>query len=99
MHDQRLFVLESFGLSGYLARAYVALLDLGPAQARDVAERSAVPQGRIYDVLEKLHGRGLIELLPEQPKRYRALPFEAFIDRELTFHQERATLLPGGPVQ
>lgn len=93
MNDQRLFVLESFGLSGYLARAYVALLDLGPAQARDVAERSAVPQGRIYDVLEKLHARGLIELLPEAPKRYRALAFQAFIERELSFHTERARLL------
>lgn len=93
VNDPRLFVLESFGLSGYLARAYVALLDLGPSQARDIAERSQVPQGRIYDVLEKLHARGLIELLPEAPKRYRALPFETFIDRELSFHQERAVLL------
>lgn len=93
MNDQRLFVLESFGLSGYLARAYVALLDLGPAQARDIADRSAVPQGRIYDVLEKLHARGLVELLPEAPKRYRAVAFDTFIERELSFHNERARLL------
>jgi sugar-specific transcriptional regulator TrmB len=91
--DPRLAVLGSFGLEGYLARAYLALLDLGAADARQVADRSGVPQGRVYDVLEKLHGRGLADVLPETPKRYRATPFAIFLERELQTHHERMAFL------
>lgn len=87
-HDDPLAVLASFGLTGYQARAYLALLELGPSQAREVSERSGVPQGRVYDILEKLHQRGLAEVLPETPRRYRAVPFEVFLERELRGHRD-----------
>lgn len=93
MQDARLALLESFGLEGYQARAYLALLDLGPAAAREVGARSSVPQGRIYDVLDKLHARGLVEVLPESPKRYRAVAFADFVGRELEGHRERVAAL------
>jgi sugar-specific transcriptional regulator TrmB/CheY-like chemotaxis protein len=91
--DQRLGILEGFGLSGYQARAYLALLELGPTQAREVSERSGVPQGRVYDILEKLAQRGLVEVLPEAPRRFRAVPFEVFLERELRLHAERIDVL------
>lgn len=91
--DSRLAILEGFGLSGYQARAYLALLELGPSQAREVSERSGVPQGRVYDILEKLAQRGLVEVLPEAPRRFRAVAFEVFLERELKMHQERISTL------
>lgn len=91
--DEPLAVLAGFGLSGYMARAYLALLELGPSQAREVSERSGVPQGRVYDILEKLHQRGLAEVLPEAPRRYQAVPFETFLERELTMHRDRVVTL------
>jgi sugar-specific transcriptional regulator TrmB/FixJ family two-component response regulator len=90
---ERLGVLETFGISGYQAKAYLALLELGPSQARDVSGRSGVPLGRVYDVLEKLHQRGLAEVMPEAPRRYRAVPFEVCLERELQRHRERIELL------
>ncbi|MEB3851594.1 MAG: hypothetical protein LRS49_03290 [Desulfurococcales archaeon] len=59
------------GLSGYEARAYLALLRLGRAQAREVAEESGVPQQRIYDVLRRLARRGLAV---EERGTWRPLP-------------------------
>jgi len=49
------------GLSGYEARAYLALLRLGRAQPREVARESGVPQQRVYDVLRSLEWRGLVK--------------------------------------
>jgi sugar-specific transcriptional regulator TrmB/FixJ family two-component response regulator len=91
--NEPLSVLAGLGLSGYQARAYLALLELGPSQAREVSERSGVPQGRVYDILEKLHQRGLAEVLPEAPRRYKAAPFEQFLERELQGYRSRITLL------
>jgi hypothetical protein len=76
-------ILERLGLEGYGAKAYLALLETGPATAKGVAERANIPKGRIYEVLEELHRRGQVELLPEMPKRYRAVPLLDLYDRLL----------------
>lgn len=80
MRDRR-SILERLGLEGYAAKAYLALLELSSGSAKDVAERGDIPKGRIYEVLEELHRRGAVELLPEAPKRYRAVPIAALYER------------------
>jgi PAS domain S-box-containing protein len=79
--------LREFGLSEYAARAYLALLDLGVAEARDVSTLSKVPQAKIYHVLEQLHEKGLAVILPEFPKKYAPVPFPEYLDR---LHDEHA---------
>lgn len=54
--------LKESGLTQYQAAAYLALLDLGAAPAAEIAEMSAVPGPRIYDVLRDLESRGYVEL-------------------------------------
>ncbi|WP_227377977.1 TrmB family transcriptional regulator [Haladaptatus halobius] len=53
-------VLKDAGLSPYQADTYVALLDLGSASARDIADASGVPSPRIYDVLRDLEDKGYV---------------------------------------
>src|SRR5438552_18152006 len=84
---ERLSRLREFGLSEYAARAYLALLDLGVAEARDVSTLSKVPQAKIYHVLEQLHEKGLAVILPEFPKKYAPVPFPEYLDR---LHEEHA---------
>lgn len=91
--DARISRLRGFGLSEYAARAYLALLDLGDAEARDVSNLSKVPTSKIYQVLEQLHERGLVDILPEFPKRYSPVAFEAFLERRRREHEEAARVI------
>lgn len=76
--------LGELGLSSYEERAYRALLTTGPAAARTVAERSGVPEGRIYDVLGGLEARSLVESRTGEPRRYAPVAPEDAVDRLLT---------------
>lgn len=86
----RLTRLREFGLSEYAARAYLALLDLGVAEARDVSTLSKVPQAKIYHVLEQLHDKGLATILPEFPKKYAPVPFADYLNRIHDEHERAA---------
>lgn len=84
---ERVSILRSYGLSEYGARAYLALLDLGTTEARDVSRLARVPIGKIYQTLDQLHERGLIEVMPETPKKYAPLPFSAYLERVRAGHE------------
>lgn len=76
--------LTDLGLSSYEERAYRALLALGPAPARTVAERSDVPTGRIYDVLNGLAARDLVgSRTGTEPTRYVPVDPDEAVDRLL----------------
>lgn len=90
MTQDRLTRLREFGLSEYAARSYLALLDLGIAEARDVSSLSKVPQAKIYHVLEQLHDKGLVVILPEFPKKYAPVPFEEYLGRLFDEHSKIA---------
>ena len=71
--------LKKYGFTTYEAKAYVALVGLGMATAREVCEVSGVPQGRIYTVLRSLAERGFVEIQEGTPTFYHAGdPAEAF---------------------
>ena len=51
--------LQRLGMSGYEAKAYVALVASGePVNGYEVAKRSGVPRSTVYETLGKLVGRG-----------------------------------------
>jgi HTH-type transcriptional regulator, sugar sensing transcriptional regulator len=71
--------LKKHGFTEYEAKAYVALVGLGMATAREICEVSGVPQGRIYTVLKVLADSGYIEIQDGTPTFYHAQdPVEAF---------------------
>jgi sugar-specific transcriptional regulator TrmB len=71
----------SLGLSPYEGRAYLVLLERGESKASQVAVASRIPRGRIYEVLESLHAKGLVSVVSAKPLRYRSVPLKAFIER------------------
>ncbi|HWG91019.1 MAG TPA: helix-turn-helix domain-containing protein [Candidatus Thermoplasmatota archaeon] len=86
--EDRLTRLQRFGLSEYAARAYLALLDLGEAEARDISAMGRIPMGKIYHALDQLHEEGLVLILPESPKRYAPTAFDAYVSRLQRSHTE-----------
>jgi sugar-specific transcriptional regulator TrmB len=65
--------LQSLGLNGYEASAYVALTRRGRATGAEVARLAGMPRQRIYDVLDGLVGRGLVTVEPGRPAHYTAV--------------------------
>ncbi len=68
--------LEQFGLSSYAARTFVALASLGTGTARNVSQVSEVPRTRVYDAIEELHERGLVDVQQSSPKQFWAISAE-----------------------
>lgn len=73
-------VLERSGLTQYEADAYLTLVESGSATAVEVAERSDVPQARIYDVLRELESDGYVDLYEEGTLRAEASEPEAVVE-------------------
>ncbi|MBS3055196.1 MAG: hypothetical protein J4452_01755 [Candidatus Aenigmarchaeota archaeon] len=67
-------ILKNFGLSEYEAKTYSSLLVAGPSKAGDLSFESGVPQSKIYETLEMLMERRMIEVFEGRPKEYKALP-------------------------
>lgn len=68
--------LEWFGFSSYAAETFVTLLGMDGATARQISENSAVPRTRVYDAVDELNGRGLVDVQHSNPKRFRAVSRE-----------------------
>jgi len=68
-------LLKSAELSAYEIKVYLSLLNSNHLTAREISLKSNVPSGRIYEVLEELKMKGLIEIQDSRPKMYRALNF------------------------
>ncbi|MFX0086894.1 MAG: TrmB family transcriptional regulator, partial [Candidatus Hodarchaeota archaeon] len=62
--------LEIFGLSNYESRAYLTLLSSGISTAKGISSESKIPFGRIYDVLNSLEDRGLVDRQESRPKKF-----------------------------
>ncbi len=62
-HDLVERLRRAFGLSGYEARVYIALL-LGARNPKEASASSGVPLPRVYDVVRLLESKGLVEREP-----------------------------------
>jgi sugar-specific transcriptional regulator TrmB len=70
--------LARLGLTGYEARAYLALTRRNAVTGAELARLAGLPRQRIYDVLEGLVGRGFATIRAGRPLRYSAVaPVEA----------------------
>lgn len=72
--------LVTLGLNEQQARAYLALLDVESATVNDLAKSSRVPRAKLYEVLDGLNKKGLLETIPSTPQRFRANPLTALYD-------------------
>lgn len=90
---ERIEILTGLGLSTYQARAYEALLRLGPTDAHRLAKASDVPYTRIYQVCRDLHQKGLVTETLDKPRMYRPTPVEDWLAARSRSLEEEATTL------
>jgi len=81
--------LISIGLSEREARLYYILLSKGENRAREITNLSGIPQPHVYSLLKSMHGKGLVEILQGEVKKYGAVPIDLAIDK-LIGEKERA---------
>src|SRR5687767_3329954 len=81
--DSRETELLALGLTRYQATAYVTLHELGAARPKQVADAGEIPLARAYEALDDLVALRLAEPVDGREKRYRALPVDAALDREI----------------
>jgi sugar-specific transcriptional regulator TrmB len=93
INPERLRKLMDFGLTEYQARAYLTLLDLETATASQIPPLSRVPRTRIYSTMQQLHEKGLVEIIPETPLRYKVVPFASYLVRMAQDLREQAERL------
>ena len=67
--------LRNSNLSNYEINTYITLLNSNNLTAREISNKSNVPTGRIYEILEGLKDKGMIEIQDSRPKIFRAISF------------------------
>lgn len=80
INEERLSKMKELGLTDYQARVYLTLLDLGFAKASQIPTLSRVPRTRIYSTMNQLHEKGLVEIIPESPIKYKPVPLSDYLD-------------------
>ena len=74
-------VISRFNLGEYEIDAYLAVLQHGELTASEIAERTDIPQPRVYDTVRSLGDVGLVELKESRPMKVIAIdPRESFGD-------------------
>ncbi|MCW3130174.1 MAG: hypothetical protein N2V75_08780 [Methanophagales archaeon] len=66
----RYFFINELGLSNYETEAYLKVVELGIAEASVICKQTRIPFGRVYQELNSLAAKGLIEVQNTRPKRY-----------------------------
>jgi sugar-specific transcriptional regulator TrmB len=70
---------DRFNLGEYEIEAYLAVLEHGQLTASEIADRTDIPQPRVYDTVRSLSDRGLVELRESRPMKVVAVdPEDAF---------------------
>lgn len=81
-------MLKSFGLGDYEAKVYCAMIFLGHSKASEISKESKVPQSKIYEVLDKLVEKRLVEIYAVRPKEFRVIAPEVML-KNLMGEKER----------
>ena len=77
---------DRFNLGEYEIDAYLAVLEHGELTAIDIADRTDIPQPRVYDTVRSLSDRGLVELRESRPMKIVAVdPADAFGELRSSF--------------
>src|SRR5271169_270468 len=82
--------LTRLGLTEYQSKVFVALAALGPSGVTDINRLSKVPRTKIYETLEELIAKGVIEFQPGRPMVYRAMQPSLLIKRMTDDYLESA---------
>lgn len=96
--------LKELGLTEYESQTLVDLTRLGTGTAKDIAGSDDVPRTRVYDAVETLHEKGLVDIQYSTPRKYTIVSEETIIrklnvDRENMITEIGELLEELGPVE
>jgi HTH-type transcriptional regulator, sugar sensing transcriptional regulator len=74
--EEAVTALSELGLTEYEARCFVALTKLTTGTAKEISQVSDVPRSRVYDTIERLDRKGLVDVQQSDPREYRAVEVE-----------------------
>jgi sugar-specific transcriptional regulator TrmB len=83
-------LLKEMGFSEYEANAYTILAFSGPLSAVEVAEFTKIPRPRIYDIIEGLCEKGIVNKEEGKQTKYNVIPPSELV--KLLEEQERQTV-------
>lgn len=72
-------ILKELGLAQNEGKVYRALVEFGKLSAGEVSAKSGVSYSKIYNVLDSLIGKGLVEIIPEKTKKFSPADPETFV--------------------
>ena len=61
---------DKLGLTKYESQAYYYIIQNGPVEAAEITRDTNIPNGKIYETLNKLENNGFIEIQQSRPKKY-----------------------------
>ncbi|MAG91686.1 hypothetical protein CMO83_03355 [Candidatus Woesearchaeota archaeon] len=74
-------ILKDIGLTEGEIKVYVALLELGKSTVGKIIDQSGISQSKVYDVLKRLTGKGLVSYIVEgKIKHYKAAQPKQILD-------------------
>lgn len=73
--------LKDLGLTEYEAKIYITLIRLSSGNVSEIARESDVPRPKIYETLNELEKKDLVEIQYGKPKRYRPTLPEVAIEK------------------
>jgi len=59
--DEAIAIIQKLGFTAYEAKTYLGLLACQPATAYEVAKKSTVPSSKIYETLNRLMSKGIVQ--------------------------------------
>lgn len=89
---KELEILKKMGLAEYESKIVIALLRLGPATVKDIFRECNVPKNKIYESLNSLNNKGIVDSLPTTPKKY-LIKNNKFYDSLIKEKEEEIKLL------
>ncbi|MFC6836615.1 TrmB family transcriptional regulator [Halomarina ordinaria] len=71
--------LEELGLREYEAKCFVGLVQLSEGTAKEISKTASVPRSRVYDSLDRLQDRGLVDIRESNPRVYRGVSVDTAV--------------------
>jgi len=71
--------LENLGLTAYEAQCFVALARLPHGTAKEIGQVADVPRSRVYETMDRLRNRGLVELHQAEPRAYQSVSVDTAV--------------------
>lgn len=72
--------LRHLGLTEYEARCFVALAQLPHGTAKEIGQVADIPRSRVYETMDQLQNKGLVELHEAEPREYQSVPIDTALE-------------------